>query len=98
MRALQPRRLYLTHGGEFDDVASHLDQLMPNLATLQDLARSALRAGADQAALTALLHDHFAERLAGSLPEALAKLEWASPSYLAAAGLTRWLVKRGEVP
>jgi hypothetical protein len=70
---------------------------MPNLTTLRELTLTALRSGADQAAVTAALHDHFAERLAGSPPEALEKLEWASPSYLAAAGLTRLLVKRGEV-
>ena len=95
LRALGARRLYLTHGGPFDDVATHLDQLMPNLAALRDLAASALRGGADQAAVTALIHDHMAARLKGAGPDALENLEWASPSYLAAAGLTRYLVKRG---
>ena len=98
LRRLQARRLYLTHGGPFDDVAWHLDQLMPNLAALREVALSALRNGADQATLTALIHDHMAAKLAGADPEALENLEWATPSYLAAPGLTRLLVKRGEVP
>ena len=98
LRALGARRLVLTHGGPFADVGQHLDQLMPNLAELQELAAVALRGGADNAALTALIHDHMAAKLGNQGPDALEKLEWAAPSYLAAAGLTRLLVKRGDVP
>ena len=98
LRALDARRLVLTHGGPFADVGAHLDQLMPNLAELQELAAVGLRGGADNAALTALIHDHMAAKLGNRDPEALENLEWAAPSYLAAAGLTRLLVKRGDVP
>ncbi len=91
LRALGARRLYLTHGGPFDDVEDHLDQLMPNLAALRDLAASALRAGVDQTALTALIHDHMAAQLGDAPPSALKNLEWATPSYLASAGLSRLL-------
>jgi glyoxylase-like metal-dependent hydrolase (beta-lactamase superfamily II) len=97
MRALSPRRLYLTHGGPIDDVEFHLDQLMPNLTELRELALAALRAGADQMRLTALIHDHVAAKLVGAPLDALEKIEWATPSYLAAPGLTRLLLKRGEV-
>jgi hypothetical protein len=35
----------------------------------------------------------------GDVPaDVLENLEWATPSYMAALGLTRYLVKRGEVP
>jgi glyoxylase-like metal-dependent hydrolase (beta-lactamase superfamily II) len=98
LRALAPRRLLLTHGGPFTDVDPHLAQLMPNLEELRQLALAALRAGADADRLTALIHDHVAARLVPAPPAALENLEWATPSYLAAAGLTRLLVKRGEVP
>jgi glyoxylase-like metal-dependent hydrolase (beta-lactamase superfamily II) len=97
LRGLGARRLYLTHGGPFDDVAAHLDQLMPNLAELRELALTALRAGADRAELTARIHDHMAAKLGPVAPDVLENLEWATPSSLAAAGLTRLLVKRGEV-
>jgi glyoxylase-like metal-dependent hydrolase (beta-lactamase superfamily II) len=98
LRALGARRLCPTHFGVFDDVAAHLDQLGPNLEAFRDLARDALLAGADHAALTAILHDRMAAEL-GDVPAAvLENLEWATPSYMAALGLTRYLVKRGEVP
>jgi len=98
MRALKARRLYLTHGGPFEDVASHLAQIGPNLEALIAIARDELIRGADFEALTARLHAHMAERLADADASALERLEWATPSYLAAAGLTRLLTKRGEVP
>jgi len=98
MRALAARRLLLTHGGPFTDVDAHLDQLLPNLDELRQLALAALRAGAGNERLTGLIHDRMAERLGDAPPDALIDLEWASPSYLAAAGLTRLLVKRGDVP
>lgn len=97
MRALGARRLCLTHGEPVEDVAAHLDQLMPNLDALRALALAALREGADGGRLTALIHDHVAARLGDAPPGALENLEWATPSYLAAAGLRRLLVKRGEV-
>ena len=98
MQALPARALYLTHGGRFTDVEYQLGQLMPNLATLRELAKTALLAGADTNRLTALIHDEMAAQLDGIDPEVLVDLEWAAPSYLAALGLTRLLVKRGEAP
>ena len=98
MRSLAPRRLYLTHGGPFDDVEAHLGQLLPNLDELRALALDALRGGADQAALTRLLHEHMAAKLGNEPPDKLVDLEWASPSSIAAPGLVRYLVKRGEAP
>ncbi len=97
LRGLGPRRLCLTHGGPFADVGPHLDQLMPNLEALRALALAALREGADDSTVTALIHDHVAARLGNAAPDVLENLEWAAPSYLAAAGLRRLLVKRGEV-
>lgn len=97
MLALRPRALFLTHGGPFLDVEAHLAQLAPNLAELRGLALRELRDGADEARLTAAIHDLMATRLGPVGPEPLANLEWATPSYLAAAGLRRLLTKRGEV-
>jgi glyoxylase-like metal-dependent hydrolase (beta-lactamase superfamily II) len=97
MQDLGARHLFLTHGGRFDDVEAHLGQLMPNLATLRQIAKTALLGGADHDQLTALIHKEMARRLAGTDPELLVDLEWATPSYLAASGFTRLLVKSGEV-
>lgn len=98
MQALPARAIFLTHGGRFADVEYQLGQLMPNLATLRELAKTALLAGADTERLTALIHDQMAAQLGDVDPEVLVDLEWATPSYLAALGLTRLLVKSGEVP
>lgn len=95
MLALAPRRLYLTHGGPFDDVGRHLGQLLPNLDELLVLARDTLGDGGDEATLTRRLHEHVATKLGGEPADKLVDLEWASPSYVAAPGLIRYLVKRG---
>ncbi len=96
LRALAPRRLCLTHFGCFDDATAHLDRLLPELDVFQRLAADALRDGADQETLAALLHQRMADQL-GADPETLVDLEWATPSYMAALGLTRLLTKRGVV-
>ncbi|HEU5433033.1 MAG TPA: hypothetical protein VFU81_15305, partial [Thermomicrobiales bacterium] len=94
---LRPERLCLTHGGPFGDVDAHLAQIDPNLADMRALAVRELRAGAEPAALTAAIHDLMAASIGTDDLEKLTNLEWATPSYLASAGLTRLLVKRGEV-
>ena len=93
LRALEARRLCPTHFGAFNDVAAHWDQLLPNLDRFQDLARGA---GADEAALTGLIHAFSAGALQSDAG-ALDRLEWASPSYVAAPGLIRLLRKRSEL-
>lgn len=98
MQSLHAENIFLTHGGRFSDVESHLGQLMPNLEALRQIARNALLNGATNEELTELIHEHVAERLGDVDPEVLVDLEWATPSYLAALGFTRLLVKRGEVP
>lgn len=98
MRQLGARRLFLTHGGPFDDVDAHLDQILPNLADLIALAKDALLAGADHAALTERIRAWAAQRIGPVDPGVFTNLEWASPSYLAASGVTRLLTKRGDVP
>ncbi|MGH2533319.1 MAG: MBL fold metallo-hydrolase [Thermomicrobiales bacterium] len=94
LQTLAPRRLYLTHYGPYDDAAPHLAQLAPHLDDFLTIGERALAGGADQAQLTALLHDRMAAEL-GDVPEdVLVNLEWATPSYMAALGLTRFWRKR----
>jgi glyoxylase-like metal-dependent hydrolase (beta-lactamase superfamily II) len=98
MQSLRAQHIFLTHGGRFTDVDGHLAQLMPNLAALRQLAKTALLGGASTEQLTDQIHAHVAERLGEVDPEVLVDLEWATPSYLAALGFIRLLVKSGEVP
>lgn len=98
MQELGAERLLLTHGGLHEDAGPHLAQLMPNLDDLIGLVKGAVLAGAARDGVTAQIHDHLAARLGTDDPEILTNTEWAAPSSLAEAGLTRYLVKRGELP
>ncbi|MFM9105521.1 MAG: MBL fold metallo-hydrolase [Chloroflexota bacterium] len=98
MLALGAERLFLTHGGLHEDVEAHLAQLVPNLAALTALAKARLLAGDGHEQLTAAIHDWVSGQVGPVAPGVLVNLEWASPSYLASFGLTRLLVKSGDVP
>lgn len=102
LRQAGPRRLYLTHGGPFDDAAEHLEGLMPNLAEVGAICLAAMRAGADDAAVTALIQEHTERRIGGSAlaadPGIVHRYEWASPSFLSALGFRRLLTRRGDLP
>ena len=103
LAGLGSRRLCLTHFGVVADPAAHLRQLVRNLDGFRELARSVLAAGGDHAALTAALHGAMVaglaagdeDPMAGADVVALRELELATPSYMAALGLTRYLTKRG---
>lgn len=53
LRALDPRRLYLTHFGGYDDADRHLDELLARLFFWGGWVEARLQAGADPATLTA---------------------------------------------
>jgi len=99
LRQAGPRRLYLTHGGPFDDVPEHLEQLMPNLAEVEAICRAAMLAGADDEAVTVLLQDHTEQRIGPVAdPGMIQRYGWASPSFLSALGFRRFLARRGDIP
>jgi glyoxylase-like metal-dependent hydrolase (beta-lactamase superfamily II) len=93
MRDLSARRLCLTHFGTFENVETHWDQLEQNLRGFLEMGEQAHQEGAEQAVLTDRLHDRVARELNGSAVM-LDRLEAATPSYMAAMGLTRWAMKR----
>jgi glyoxylase-like metal-dependent hydrolase (beta-lactamase superfamily II) len=101
LRQAGARRLYLTHGGPFDDVSDHIEQLMPNLDRVETICRTAMLEGADDEAVTELLQAHTEEQIG---PEALAipgmveRYGWATPSFLSALGFRRYLTRRGDIP
>jgi glyoxylase-like metal-dependent hydrolase (beta-lactamase superfamily II) len=95
LRSLRPRRLYPTHFGPFDDAPAHLDRLAAELDLFLAIAGETLAAAGDQPTLTARLHDRMAAQLGPVPPDLLTNLEWATPSYMGALGLTRYLTKRG---
>lgn len=99
MRSLQPERLAVTHFGAFDDVAHHLDSIMPNSERVLDIARRELLAGhADEAVTAAILEAERAVAATEDDPETLlTRMQWAMPAWLATLGLKRVLKKMGEL-
>ena len=89
-------RLYLTHFGEFRDVDRHLADLGRNLAEFLEIGTRALDAGIEPDELTHQLHNRMALGLGDVHPGVLTNLEWATPSYMATLGLTRWHRKQRE--
>jgi len=90
--------LALTHFGFFDDVDVHLERLMPGVESTIAIAREALSNGGSLDALTARLLETEREQLGGSdATLELRQLELASPAYMSAMGLHRYLKKRGEL-
>jgi glyoxylase-like metal-dependent hydrolase (beta-lactamase superfamily II) len=100
LRQAGPRRLYLTHGGAVDDVAAHLESLMPNLAEVEAICLAAMGAGADDDTVAQLLQEHTERRIGPALaadPGIVHRYGWASPSFLSALGFRRLLSRRGDI-
>lgn len=100
LRQAGPRRLFLTHGGPFDDVSDHLEQLLPNLDEVEELCREAMSAGADDDEVTALVQAHTEARIgedALAVPGMIERYGWASPSFLSVIGFRRLLARRGVI-
>jgi glyoxylase-like metal-dependent hydrolase (beta-lactamase superfamily II) len=96
LRNLNANRLCLTHFGVFDDVDQHLAQVEPNLHQFVAIAERDLHEGAEPDLLTTHLHQQIEADLDADDPDVLASYELATPSYMAAMGLTRYLKKREE--
>ncbi len=103
LAGLGARRLCLAHFGVVEDVGAHLAALGTNLDGFRDLAVAALEAGADEPELTTRISATMAAGAAAGAPGAavdetvLAELEWATPAYMAAMGLTRYVTRAGLV-
>jgi glyoxylase-like metal-dependent hydrolase (beta-lactamase superfamily II) len=97
MRTLNPLRLLPTHYGPVADPkpAERLDQLAENLARFIEMGEASVAAGEDQSGMTDRIHQELVAQ-AGGDDALLARFELASPSYMAAMGLSRYLTKRAE--
>jgi glyoxylase-like metal-dependent hydrolase (beta-lactamase superfamily II) len=92
LHEIGPRRLCLTHFGEFDDVDRHLDALGRRLDTWRDVVRDALAAGQDTAAVTRLLAAR--EPLS---PDLAAYYERVGNLTMCVEGFARYFAKRGAM-
>jgi glyoxylase-like metal-dependent hydrolase (beta-lactamase superfamily II) len=95
MRSMRPMRLLPTHFGPVANPrpGARLDQLAENLARFIEIGETSFEAGEDQDALTERIHAELVLQ-AGGDDALLARFELASPSYMAAMGMTRYLTKR----
>lgn len=94
LQAIEARRLCLAHFGTFDDPQRHLAGVSPAIDEFLKIAESSARAGEGSDQLTSRLHDQMQFDLDRPDEEMLASYELATPSYMAAMGLTRYLTKR----
>ena len=96
MLELHPKRLLLTHFGAHTDPASHLLQIEPGLSRFIGIGEQDMEAGLDQTQLADHLHEQMLVDLASTDPEVITNYEWATPSSMAAMGITRYLTKRAR--
>jgi len=95
IRALEPRRLLLTHFDAVADVGDHLDQLTARLGRWASLAREVVAEGGDQDRLTGRLRalDDEEAAAAGVSPSLLDRHRKLCPVGDNAAGLFRYAKK-----
>lgn len=98
--ALDASTLYLTHFGPAGGVARHLEELRARLHGWRDLVLGAVRGGAGQAVVAGLLERHANEELeaAGTDAETRRRYGLVAGYEMNAAGLVRYLTKRGLLP
>lgn len=96
LRALAPRRLYLTHFGGYDDVAWHLDHLLARVWFWAGWVGGQLTTGAEPPAITDALASMENVALArASDPSLLVRYEEAGNYRMSVDGIARWWRKHG---
>ncbi len=95
IRALRPRRLYLTHFGAYEDVEAHLEALEGRLRAWADWVLARLKEGQDPEALVPRFEAYWGEDLRRAGVEGdLARLyALADPPYMNLQGLVRYWQK-----
>ncbi|MBO1436105.1 MBL fold metallo-hydrolase [Meiothermus sp. CFH 77666] len=92
IRALNPRKLYLTHFGETEDVGPHLSALEAKLLEWADWMKERLKAGKTREQIVPEFEAYVAANLraAGLSDEEVQEYEFADPSWMSVDGLVRY--------
>lgn len=99
LRTLEPRRLYLTHFGGYDDAAWHLDELLSRMWFWAGWVGGRLAAGEEAAAAADALRAMEDVTLARTGdPSLLRRYEEAGNYVMSVDGIARWWRKRSEHP
>jgi glyoxylase-like metal-dependent hydrolase (beta-lactamase superfamily II) len=97
MRSFGARQLALTHFGVYEDVDTHLDQVIPRIHELIAIGEEAGTEVIDTTAMTARFDAFQRQKLGDKATEAMMRrLNLANPDALAAMGLERYLRKRND--
>jgi glyoxylase-like metal-dependent hydrolase (beta-lactamase superfamily II) len=97
LRALAPRRLYLTHFGGYDDVSWHLNELLARTWFWAGWVGGRLATGEEPAATSEALRSMEDVTLARSGdPTLLRRYQEAGNYRMSVDGIARWWRKRGE--
>lgn len=99
LRALEPRRLYLTHFGAYDDVTWHLNELLARTWFWAGWVGGRLATGEEPAVTTEALRRMEDVTLAQTGdPSLIRRYEEAGNYRMSVDGIARWWRKRGEQP
>ncbi|GIW34065.1 MBL fold metallo-hydrolase [Meiothermus sp.] len=92
IRALKPRKLYLTHFGQTEDVEPHLSALEDKLLEWADWIKQKLKAGQTREQMVLEFEAYVATtlRAAGLSDEEVQEYEFADPSWMSVDGLVRY--------
>lgn len=95
VRASRPKRLYLTHFGEFTDVDGHLDALEDTLSDWAEWMRRRLKERKSREAIVPEFEAYVSEQLrrAGLSEAEVQEYEFADPSWMSVDGLMRYWSK-----
>jgi glyoxylase-like metal-dependent hydrolase (beta-lactamase superfamily II) len=92
IRALNPRKLYLTHFGQTEDTQAHLNALEAKLLEWADWMKARLKAGQTREQIVPEFEAYVAAtlRAAGLSEEEIQEYEFADPSWMSVDGLVRY--------
>jgi glyoxylase-like metal-dependent hydrolase (beta-lactamase superfamily II) len=92
LRELNPKRLFLTHFGEFRDIDLHLAKLEQSLNHLELLSKTVLEAGGTAEEIANGIKDYAQNEIKDKSLEQ--KYELSTPYFMAASGLMRYWTKK----
>jgi glyoxylase-like metal-dependent hydrolase (beta-lactamase superfamily II) len=92
LRGLMPKRLFLTHFGEFSDTEYHFAKLEQSLIYLEQMSKSVIESGGTVEQIADGIKEYAIEQLKNK--ELEKKYELSTPYLMAASGLKRYWTKR----
>lgn len=98
IRNLNPKKLFLTHYGEINNISEHLDELTDDLQKIAHWIKDKKDRGMTPQEATPIFDDWVMENLSkkGVDKEGLLRYKAANPAWMSVAGLYRYWTKKEE--